>query len=497
MAKARKATQSEIDGVQYRRAKLWQIILFCCNALCGLTVYTLIGQASYAASIGFGISTLAVGGILTGTRILDAITDPLLAFLYDRVNTRFGKLRILIMGGFAIEALALLCMFDLCSSKGFGMGMFVFLYVLYVIGYTIINMTIQTVPAILTNDPKQRPTIGVWGTVFNYMVPMAFSIVLNMVILDRCGGTYNQTYLSSAVHVTLIVGLIGNILCCIGVSAYDKPESFVGLKKQEPLKIGDMVDVLAHNKPLQAYIAAQASDKIAQTTASQSIISTMLYGIMIGNMGLSTILTVIAMLPSIVFAIFGARYAGKHGSRKAILVWSAACIVASTVMILFFLAVDPKKIAQMGIVTVLYVVLNLALNGCKMCVTTAGSSFMADCIDYELDRSGRYVPAVVSGTYSLLDKLISSCGALIATGACAVIGYVHTVPQPNDPMTTGVIAATLSVMYGLPILGWIVSLIAMKGCKLTREEMVNVQKRIAEKKQAGILEVARENGVEV
>ena len=27
MARTRKPTQSEIDGVQYRRAKLWQIIL--------------------------------------------------------------------------------------------------------------------------------------------------------------------------------------------------------------------------------------------------------------------------------------------------------------------------------------------------------------------------------------------------------------------------------------------------------------------------------------
>lgn len=161
-----------------------------------------------------------------------------------------------------------------------------------------------------------------------------------------------------------------------------------------------MADVLMHNKPLQAHIAAAASDKIAQTTASQSIITTMLYGIMIGNMGLSTLLTVISMLPSIIFAIFGARHAGKHGSRKATIVWSTVCIGVSTIMILLFLAVDPRKIAQMGVVTVLYVLLNLALNGCKMCVTTASSSFMADCIDFELDRSGRYVPAVVSGTYS-------------------------------------------------------------------------------------------------
>ena len=86
MSKKTKMTQSEIDGVQYRRAKLWQIILYACNAFIGMGIYSLIGMASYTASIGFGISTAAVGAILTGTRILDAVTDPLLAFIYDKVN---------------------------------------------------------------------------------------------------------------------------------------------------------------------------------------------------------------------------------------------------------------------------------------------------------------------------------------------------------------------------------------------------------------------------
>ena len=30
-------------------------------------------------------------------RILDGFTDPMLAFVYDRVNTRFGKLRVLLI----------------------------------------------------------------------------------------------------------------------------------------------------------------------------------------------------------------------------------------------------------------------------------------------------------------------------------------------------------------------------------------------------------------
>ena len=53
----KKPTASEIDGVQYRRAKLWQIICYACNGLVGMSVYSLIGMASYSASIGYGITT--------------------------------------------------------------------------------------------------------------------------------------------------------------------------------------------------------------------------------------------------------------------------------------------------------------------------------------------------------------------------------------------------------------------------------------------------------
>lgn len=480
-----KLTQSEIDGVRYRRARLWQVILYACNALVGMSVYSLIGMASYSASVGYGISTAIVGVILMATRIFDGITDPLLAFVYDRVNTKFGKIRILMIAGFVIEAVALLCMFDLLSGKGFGWIAFTGLYLIYVIGYTMTNMTAQTIPALMTNDPKQRPTIGVWTTAFNYLVPMALSIVLNMVLLPMFGGEYNQAFLSASCRICLLMGLAGTILVCIGVSEFDKPEYFEGIGKREPLKLKDMLNVLAHNRPLQCYIAAQASDKIAQQTMTQAVIVTMLNGIIIGNMGLATILSVIGMLPSILFAAVGARYAGKHGSKNAIVTWTKVCILAAILMFVFFVVIDPHQISVMGSpMMILYVLLTLFLNGAKMCVTTADTSFMADVIDYELDRSGKYIPAVVTGTYSLIDKLVSSLGGLIATGAVAIIGYTSNMPQPEDEMTAGVFWMTMAVMYGLPVIGWLITLIAMKFCRLDREEMIQVQKRIADKKAA-------------
>ena len=485
----KKPTASEVDGVQYRRAKLWQIICYACNGLVGMSVYSLIGMASYSASIGYGITTAAVGIILTCSRILDGITDPLLAFVYDRVNTKFGKLRILMVAGFLIEALALYGMFTGFSSKGLGLPVFALLYIVYIIGYTITNMTAQTIPAIMTNDPRQRPTIGVWTTAFNYLVPMAMSMIFNVVLLPKCGGTYNQAFLSAACNMTLIAAGIGTVLVCLGVSAYDKPETFVGTKKSEPLKMSDIVEVLKHNRPLQCYIASNASDKLAQQVGSQAIIGTLLNGILIGNMGLATILTVISMIPSIFFAAFG----GKYGSKKGIVNFTCISMVITAVLVVFFIVIDPKQIGVMGSpAMIIYVVLSLLQNGSNMCITTSNTSYMADAIDFELDRSGRYIPAVVSGTYSLVDKLITSFAAVIATGAVALLGYTTTMPQPTDPSTPAIFWMTMALKFGLPLIGWVITLIAMRECPLTKEEMVNVQKRIAEKKAAAQSEFYKE-----
>ncbi|MCM1123708.1 MAG: MFS transporter, partial [Eubacterium sp.] len=439
-------------------------------------------------SIGFGIATVAVGGILTFTRVFDAITDPMLAFVYDKVNTRFGKVRILLVSGWLIMVFATLMMYNWAAGKGFGMVAFVVLYVIYIIGYTLYNMTGQTLYALMTNDPKQRPMVGVWSTVFNYVVPITLSMI-NFVVLLPKYGNYNQEFLAAVCWVTVVASGIGLVFTCIGISEFDKPENFAGTTaKKEKLKLKDMVEVLKNNRPLQCYIASGASDKIAQQVASQSIITTMMGGIVIGDMSISTTLSTVSILPSILFAVVGAKYAGKHGNKKTIVTWTYMCIYVTCAMILFltFLHIggNTRSISTSMPLMVIYVILTLATNGTKMCVTTGNNAFMADVIDYELDRGGKYIPAVVSGVYSLIDKLVSSVSALIATASVALIGYRETMPQPTDELTGGIFWMTMVLMFGLPLIGWVITLIAMRACSLDKEEMVEVQKRIADKKAA-------------
>lgn len=482
------SNQNETGGAQYRTAKTWQIILVASNGLVGMSFYFLIGLASYSASIGYGIASLAIGGILTFTRIFDAVTDPMLAFVYDKVNTRFGKIRILLVSGWLIMVLATWMMFNWASGKGHGVVMFVLLYMIYVIGYTLFNMTGQTMPALLTNNPKQRPFVGVAMTVFNYIVPIAMNLIAYTKFMPKYGG-FTPEFLTACCYLVFGISAAGLLLVCIGIAGVDKPESFLGIgAKKEKLKLKDMWDVLKNNRPLQCFIASGASDKIAQQVASQTMISTMLNGIIIGDMSISTKLGTLGMIPSILFAFVGAACARKIGNKKTIVVWTYICIAVSAISVIFFTVLymggNTRMIASAAPLMMIFVALKLLDNGTKMCVTTGNTAFMADVIDYELDRGGKYIPAVVSGVYSLIDKIVSSFGVLIATASIALIGYTQTLPQPEDALTPGVFWMTMVLTYGLPIVGWLITLIAMRFCSLDKEEMAQVQQRIAEKKAA-------------
>ena len=69
----------------------------------------------------------------------------------------------------------------------------------------------------------------------------------------------------------------------------------------------------------------------------------------------------------------------------------------------------------------------------------------ADCADYEVYRSGRYVPGLMGTLFSFIDKMISS--------------------------------------FATTIIGWILNLVAMKFYPLSKEMMASIQERIAQIKQ--------------
>ena len=261
---------------------------------------------------------LLVGTIMTVARLFDGITDPLISLLIDKVNTRFGKIRLFIIIGWAIEALSLLCLYDWFCGKGHSVGVFILFYFLYYIGYTFHNMANNLISPVITNDPKQRPMVGVFTTIYNYVIVIVLSMIVSMVLLPQYGDNYTVGLLSKT--AVLFVGLSQSLpFLQYWRLPIDKPENFTSAQgKSQSIKGKDMLDLLKNNKALQCFIFAATSDKLAMNIAGQSVITTLLYGIIIGNVRIGAIMNMVAIFLLSIFSVFGGNTPESTAAPRAL-----------------------------------------------------------------------------------------------------------------------------------------------------------------------------------
>lgn len=478
--------QNTAEEVVYRKARKWQMALGMMNNGASMCFFMLMMYASYIGSAGYGVGTALLGLIITGTRIFDGITDPIIAFLIDKTNTGVGKIRIWLAGGWLVEAIAVILMINVLSGRGFGVLMYSTIYALYIIGYTMNSIAGNIIPTVMVTDPRQRPIVGVFGTIYSYFVPMIVTILINVVILPKFENQYSIPMLQTASLVILAVSLVFMILCCIGITPIDKMENFTSTTAEpEKVRLRDAIKLVTSSRALLTFIIGAAADKFAQQTAGQAVITTMLSGILIGNMQIATKISVYAMVPSIVFAFLGAKYAGRHGSRQSMITWSWACVAVLAPMYIWLSVIDMRTISLATLPMIGYTLASLAKNGTMMCVTTTNTMMLSDIVDFEHARTGNYLPATITGTYSFVDKLISSFGATVASFAIALIGFTSTLPQPTDNPTPEIKFVALFLTFGLPILGRLCAIVAMKFNPITKESMIEAHRVIQERAEAG------------
>ena len=148
---------------------------------------------------------------------------------------------------------------------------------------------------------------------------------------------------------------------------------------------------------------------------------------------------------------------------------------------------DPTKISleHIGLMTIAYIGLYTLVYGFANINVGLATPMIADCADYELYQSGNYAPALMGTVFGFFDKVISSFASTIVGWFCVMIGFADRFPTQEDPLTSGIFWVTLFLFIGMPILGWIASLIAMRFYPLDKEKMVEVQAKIADIKAQG------------
>ena len=149
-------------------------------------------------------------------------------------------------------------------------------------------------------------------------------------------------------------------------------------------------------------------------------------------------------------------------------------------LLLFF---DPTAISlnNFGFTTIAFILLWCLKQGVNAISGNIVIPMIADASDYETYLSGRYVPGMMGTVFSFVDKIVSSFATTLVGFLLAFAGYANTLPQATDGIAargSTMFWVTMVAVIGMPMLGWIASLIALRSYPLDKKKMEEVQAHI-------------------
>ena len=488
--------QNSAASASVNRAKPYQLMLFPLNNGATNVYYVLV--LSYIATFGskvLALSMIFASVMVTGMRLFDAVTDPIIGALMDRTNGRFGKFRPFMVIGNLIMAASILVLYCLtplipASAMGLRYAAFVALYAVWVIGYTFQTSCTRSGQTVLTNDPKQRPLFTIFNTVGSLLGMGAMQFFAPILAKNYEGGYASAGFFRTLAPVGIVISILLTILAIIGIWEKDQPKYFgIGGEKTEKIKVSEYIQIMKNNDPMQRLMVAGAGCKLALSIATNTTVLCMLYGCMMGNYdGLYLPMMVLGYVFSVPFFLLTVRTSQKKGQKASLMRYVSVALICYIGVLVLLLLWNPENPAlnlalysmeggfhlTINLYTVLFILFFGIGYGAYYATADMPIPMVADCSDYETYRSGKYIPGIMGTLFSLVDKLVSSLSATVVGIAVSFVG-LQSLPTQYDPYTPGMNWVVIVLFCIIPMVAWAATLIAMKGYTLTGAKMKEIQ----------------------
>ena len=351
----------------------------------------------------------------------------------------------------------------------------------------------------MTNDPKQRPMFASFDGVFNTVLFTALAIVVSN-IADKYADVGNYTsveFFHEFWMLSAFMSLAFTIVAVIAITPKDRPE-FFGTGKAVKIGLKDYWDTLKNNRAIQMLILSASTDKLG-AQAKSSAVGVAMFACMAGSIKLQGTVTALTMVPGVILTFLSVSLlATRLGQKKAMVIGSIGGLIINILLGCLWFFGDPSTMTSdpatgalnWGFFTIAHIGLSVLLAGCQGISGNIVIPMTADCADYEVYRSGRYVPGLMGTLFSFVDKLVSSFAPMIAGIVFAACGFVDHNPSLGDVVTPQLRAGIVFLAFGMISLGLICNLIAMKFYPLSKEKMAEIQDEIIKIKTAAMSEQA-------
>lgn len=462
------------EKVEYFGASKFEIAMISLTQVAANLFNVLMTMVSYLATGGWGMAVMVASQITASMRILDAVTDPIVSWFAPRVRTRFGVATPLVFLGWILEMVSIILMFNVMPNTQ-SVPLFIVLYVVNVFGYTFLNKAIMIYKLNVTNDPKKRPLFQRYNQTFVMIFTMILSLYRAKILVPKYGGLKLGLFQELSVFILIVTGVM-MLLGLFFARKYDKVEDFErNYHKATDFNFKDIWNLIVHNPAFLMETISNATDKIASQTAGNTAVQTLLFGIIIANYGFTGDISIITTLVTLAMIWLITGRAKKRGNKDAYLKWCWLCVIVAAVTCTFLAVIDPTQITKATVPTVIFVILYAVMNSFKSTTNAAVQTMTLDIQDYEFYLHGKYLGPMVNAVGTLLSKIVDSASSIILAACLATLGYTDSMPQPGDPSSPKLFWMTMFLWLGMPVLGYLASIIAMKWYPLTAEKMVEVQ----------------------
>ena len=375
-----------------------------------------------------------ITGILLFSRIYDAVDDPVMGFLVDNTNTKYGKFKPWIAIGALISGILTILIFtDLGLTGKAYIISFAVIYLLWGISYTVNDIAYWSLLPSLSLDQKEREKIGAIARICANIG--LFTVVALVVPLTTALGKFFHSPQKGFFFFSIIVVAIMWLGQCI--TLFGVKESQKVCQKEEHTSLKDMTRAIFKNDQLLFTAIAMGLFMIGYMTTTSFGIYYFKYAY--GNEEMYSIFAIILGLSQIAALVIFPTLS-KRFERKSLYTVATILVVAGYVV--FFFA-PTNTMIFIGIAGVL-IFAGQAFIQLIMLV------FLADTVEYGQWKLGKRNDSI---TFSVQPFIYKMGGAIASgiVGAVVIISGIKDADSAADVTAQGLLLMKIAMLI-LPLI---------------------------------------------
>lgn len=399
------------------------------------------------------IDTLVLAGLLLVWNIWDAVNDPMMGVLMDKIysktHNKNGKFRPWLLRSAPLLCITFIVLWTVPTFFD-GTALLVVLFlckILYEGCYTMFNIPMGSLLSAMANTDEERASLssarGFGGMVGNMLPMLIFPILLQTM-------GENAAAFGAGAAVCAVIGFVFCLLHYFWTE--ERNVTYAPVSEENKVKVTDIFQIFSKNRAFVALCIHGVC--ICTMQYVSSTLGTYMYSDVLGSIGLMSMTTIISMPMMIVVLITAPKIAKKLGLENMI----RYCLLIGSLMYVGLFAAHVLTAVNPWV----HIIWSSLAAGIGMVSIQMQWGLVAEVTDYNEMLTGKRNEGTIYGTFNLSRRIGQTVGNSAAVLALGWIGYDSVLAAAGGVQSAGTIFGIKALCVLLPAIFCIGSWAAFK-----------------------------------